>query len=355
MAADDDAGGGRRGLRPTVGPDLLRALDHAYGMRPTTDPPTDLGGSVNLNVAVTDGMTPAVARLYRSSVSAGRLHAIQDARDHLRDRGVPVAETMATRDGPGFLVLDDGRVLEVEAHVRSDAKMDDWPRLLTAMPVLGAVHAAWAPSRFEPSGDGAVAPFANQIASGDALDATRRGVERMRRWPASTAEEDRCAAMAEDLALVVHGAEADLADRLPRQATHGDFWDDNVLFREGRVVLVTDLDFLSVRPRVDDLALVLFYAALFLLEGGRRDVLAALRMLIAAYVAGLDDPLSDIERAALPAAIARQPLWSVGGWVAVLDDEDRARRHAALLRPELELALDITRDLERWREAMMAP
>ena len=44
--------------------------------------------------------------------------------------------------------------------------------------------------------------------------------------------------------------------RADRQLVHGDFWDDNGLFREGRIVLVTDLDFMGVRPRVDDLALI---------------------------------------------------------------------------------------------------
>jgi Ser/Thr protein kinase RdoA (MazF antagonist) len=46
---------------------------------------------------------------------------------------------------------------------------------------------------------------------------------------------------------------------LPRQLAHGDFWDNNVLFRSGRVVSVTDFDFMGVRPRIDDLALTLYH------------------------------------------------------------------------------------------------
>jgi hypothetical protein len=44
---------------------------------------------------------------------------------------------------------------------------------------------------------------------------------------------------------------------------------------------------------------------------------------------GLDDPLTHPERAALPLAMARQPLWAVGRWIALLDDESRARRLAS--------------------------
>jgi hypothetical protein len=62
-------------------------------------------------------------------------------------------------------------------------------------------------------------------------------------------------------------------------------------------------------------------------------------------------PLVAVERAALPVAMARQPLSSIGGWVARLDDEAAARRHAASVGPELAAALRIMTDLERWRDA----
>src|SRR5437763_1115668 len=59
------------------------------------------------------------------------------------------------------------------------------------------------------------------------------------------------------------------------------------------------------------------------------DQLRKLGRLVAAYDSGLAIPLSPSERAALPMAMARQPLWSIGGWVATLDDEAAARRHVA--------------------------
>jgi homoserine kinase type II len=76
------------------------------------------------------------------------------------------------------------------------------------------------------------------------------------------------------------------------------------------------------------------------------------RRLVDAYEAGSDIPLRATERAALPLAIARQPLWSIGGWVASLDDEESARQHAAGVGPAVDWALSLVRDLPRWRAAL---
>jgi hypothetical protein len=85
--------------------------------------------------------------------------------------------------------------------------------------------------------------------------------------------------------------------------------------------------------------------------GGRRLLSAArLRRLVASYDAALETPLSAAERAALPVAMARQPLSSIGGWVARLDDEAAARRHAASVAAELQTAWRIMAELGRWRE-----
>jgi homoserine kinase type II len=76
-----------------------------------------------------------------------------------------------------------------------------------------------------------------------------------------------------------------------------------------------------------------------------------LRRLVRACGSGLAPPLSDAERAALPVAIARQPLWSFVVWIAQLDDERAARAHAAGLQPHVDWALGVLRDLQRWRDA----
>jgi hypothetical protein len=62
-------------------------------------------------------------------------------------------------------------------------------------------------------------------------------------------------------------------------------------------------------------------------------------------------PMSAAERAALPVAMVRQPLSSIGGWVARLDEEAAARRHVASVGPELAAARRIMTNLDRWRDA----
>jgi homoserine kinase type II len=152
---------------------------------------------------------------------------------------------------------------------------------------------------------------------------------------------------------LVAGAERPLTDRLPRQLVHGDFWDNNVFLRSGRVVFVTDFDFMGERARIDDLALTLFFTCMeFFEEPVSDDQLGRLRRLIDAYDAGSERPLTATERAALPLAIARQPLWSIGGWVASLDDEEAARQHAAAASLEVRWALSLMGDVDRWRAAL---
>jgi hypothetical protein len=56
-------------------------------------------------------------------------------------------------------------------------------------------------------------------------------------------------------------------------------------------------------------------------------------------------------RFALPVAMARQPLSSIGGWVARLDDQAVARRHAAGVGPELAAARRLMLGLGRWQDA----
>jgi len=51
--------------------------------------------------------------------------------------------------------------------------------------------------------------------------------------------------------------------------------------------------------------------------------------------------------------MARQPLSSIGGWVARLDDEAAARRHTASVGPELAAARRIMTDLDRWSDAFV--
>jgi homoserine kinase type II len=159
--------------------------------------------------------------------------------------------------------------------------------------------------------------------------------------------------MADELAELVSAGERDVIAALPRQLTHGDFWDNNVLFRDDRIVLVADFDFMGERARIDDLALTLYFADSTF---GHREPddswLARLRRLVDAYDRGLDQPLTALERAALPWAMARQPLWGIGGWVASLDDAQAARDHAAGIVKDVAGALHVVRAIDRWQLAL---
>jgi homoserine kinase type II len=96
----------------------------------------------------------------------------------------------------------------------------------------------------------------------------------------------------------------------------------------------------------------LYFTSLKYAETATSDAqLWRLRRLVDAYDGGLGNRLSSAERAALPLALARQPLWSIGGWVALLDDEQSARQHAAGSVWEVDWALGITAELDRWQTA----
>src|SRR5690349_10692486 len=111
----DDAGNGLRGARATSSPELIEQLRDRYAIEPGDDL-QDLGGSSCLNLQVTVGRIPCVARVYRPYVTAARLEAIQSVRDRLARGGVPSPTLVPTRDGQPWTVID-GRLVEVEEFV----------------------------------------------------------------------------------------------------------------------------------------------------------------------------------------------------------------------------------------------
>jgi Ser/Thr protein kinase RdoA (MazF antagonist) len=344
----DDADGGRRGLRARSGPGLRRALRDHWGLGLSAEA-VDLGGSSSLNLLVGDADRRYVARIHRPHLTPQRLDAIHQARRALLVGGVPCAPPVPTRQGAPWASFE-GRLVEVEAYVDHDAAMDCWQRLSVGLALLAHTHNLLRP--LEVGQEGRRPQFANHLEPVDVTSAVRRGTGRIRGWEPTPAER-RLATVAEELAELITQAEAGLVAGLPRQLVHGDFWDNNVLFRRGRPVLLADFDFMGERARIDDLALTLHCARSDLKsEGGPAKERALLGRLVASYDAGLDLPLSAPERAALPLAMARQPLSSIGGWVARLDDRAAARHHAAGVGSELAAARQIMLELDRWQDTL---
>lgn len=280
-----------------------------------------------------------IVRLYRPTVTAERMADLQYVRTELRRRDVPVP---ALSDQT-FVV--EGRLAEVEKYVEHDGQMNTPSRLLTGMPMLGRLHTLLRELSVSPAGR--TCDFANHIEASDALEGTRRGVRRMRGWGSAwNGLADRALALAE----LVAPRETEVS---PRQLVHGDFWDDNVFFLGERLVAVADFDFLAERPRLDDLALTLYFSDSQFGLVDVADRIDALRPLVEAYDDVLDPPLSAAERLALPWAIARQPLWGFGHWVLTLDDAE-AQGHAAATEQDLDRVIALARD-PRWAEAFVTP
>ena len=341
----DNATEGKRGLRATPSLELFQTLYDHYGIN-VDSKFVDLGGSSNLNLLVYDADRRYVLRVYRPYVTENRLADIQLVRGELSNHGVNCSETLLTFSDQPWLVFGN-RLLEVEHYVESDTKMDSWERVQSGLPVLGMIHTTL--QDIEVSAEAKFPIFANYIESNKVVNKTLQGTQRIRKWNFPRAEQEQLADNAEQLADFVSNAESELITQLPRQLVHGDFWDNNVFFDKGHVVLVTDFDFMGERTRIDDLALTLYFTCLKFSEHPLSDdYIQRLSNMVEAYNDSLDNPLTSLERLALPLAIIRQPLWSIGVWVALLDEEKSARSHAASIGWKIEWALRLVDDIDRW-------
>jgi Ser/Thr protein kinase RdoA (MazF antagonist) len=342
----DDAGGGRRGTRAVVSGDLWEVLAARWGIPRQRG--RDLGGSLNLNLLVHRVDDRLVVRVHRPSVRPARLEDIQAVRDRLDAAGVACSALVPARDGARW-ARAEGRLVEAERFIPHNGAMSTRPRLARGLPILGRIHALLAGAEVSPAGRSV--EFANHIEAGQVLSGTRAGTARIAGWHPAPWEQ-RMASEAERLAELVAAGEADLTGPLPRQLVHGDFWDDNVFFRGQAPVFVAGFSFMAERTRIDDLALTLYYADTDFGLTANRDRIAALRPLVRAYASGLADPLTEQERHALAWAIARQPLWGIGGWVALLDDQDTARAHARATYPAIRRALQLVAGIRTWQAGL---
>jgi len=199
--------------------------------------------------------------------------------------------------------------------------MDTWSRLQAGLPLLGKIHTILCDTETDTVGRQPL--WANHLAAGRVVAEVRRGTARLRGWFEPSWEHNFIVTANEAAVLVAEG-ERDL-QHLPRQLVHGDFWDNNVLFRDERIVLVADLDFMGERPRIDDLALTLYYTNSTFADGRDNPTRRSqLRTLVDAYDRRLGVPLTNRERAAIPLAMARSALCFVA-MIADADSEEVGR------------------------------
>jgi Ser/Thr protein kinase RdoA (MazF antagonist) len=342
----DDAGRGARGLQPRLTSRLAAAVAEVWGVRLANA--QVLGGSTGLNLRADSDSGPVVVRVHRRHVSEARVEALQLAREAAGVAGVPIALPVLGRHGQRHTTADSC-VVDVEQFVESDGTMDTFARIASAMPWLGRLHDGLAEAELPSDADDL--QFANFLAERDIVTKVTAGAARVRSiapWHGAVAHASEALA-----ARLVEASSAGPA--IDSQWCHGDFWDNNVLFRGEQVALVTDFGFMSQRPRIDDLALTLYFTLWGLQAADQPDDRARLAQLVDAYDSGTERVLSGIERRALPLAIARQPLWSIGVWAAELDEGAAVDAHLLGHDVALRLGTSILDDLERWRSAFRAP
>ena len=294
-------------FRAVASPELIEKVTGAYELDWTGES-ADVGGAINLNLALSDTDGPAyVLRVYGAPwVNADRVRFIQALRRHLRDRGLPFPATLETKQGQGVVEVD-GRVAEIERYV-SGTNWDARRQLRSGLSMLGRVHAEMA--RAAELGDEQPPGGWNHVEADQALDWARRAAAVVSSWDDATPVELALAGDLVRLAEVLRPLEAEFAGAARRQLVHGDFWEQNVLFdADGHVAAVLDLDFCGSRPRVDDLAYTLSGTG-SLLRNPAVDVAhwESIQPAVDAYVNAVAPPLSSDERRALPLAIARAVL-----------------------------------------------
>lgn len=324
---------------------VIGAVERDFGLR-SCEVAERFGGNnkTNLRLMIA-GRADVVARVYPPTTSLGRVTAIQQARIALEGGGLPYIGPLPTSWGDTLATLPGDRALELEEFVPGE-DMNSLDEIVMAMPLLGRTHSVLArhPSTYA----GRYAPTANHVPSYAVRALAAQLVARSAGWPKGLRDLAR---RAQDLAESVAAAETRFARR-HEQLVHGDFWNNNVLFVDGRVSAVLDLDFMGFRPRIDDLALTLYYTRSDFL--GPFDQAVRLRWIariVNAYDSGLDEPLTDEERSALPFALARTILYGLRYIAASSDDaavQDRVRGDAS----DVDWSLDLVRSPETWQNAL---
>jgi Ser/Thr protein kinase RdoA (MazF antagonist) len=335
--------------RPKVPAELFSLLNEQYSLQPKGRA-WDLGGSQNLNLKFFHDARAYVARTYRPWISEARISDIQLARAALEAGGVPMPKLLETKDGHRWTRADN-QFVEVEEFVEYDAIMDSWLRIEKSLPWLGRIHTILKPVEANP--EGLITAVSNNIDAEEALQMTLSAVEHVRNKRNVTEDELKIASNAVDLAQRITELEKDFTPQLAKQLVHGDSWDNNVFFKNGNVAAIVDLDFMGLRPRIDDLALTLFYTnSTYRKQSQMSDTrIRKLANLVRAYETGLNENLTDLERQALPLALARGVLAFIA-MAPLIEDEGELRDHIVFRKPDIEWSLDIAKNPARWQKLL---
>jgi homoserine kinase type II len=346
---DTNAGGGLRGSRAELTKDLAELLSDEYGFNKSAGY-ADLDGSSSLNLLVEMNATKYVVRVYRPYVSASRLDDMIRIRKKLNENDIPFSKTYQTMSGQDYITWN-GRLVEAEYYVKNDGVMDNIEKLRHALPIFGKITSLLSGIE-NPSADTGNPLFANHIKFEKIAEMTEKGCVRMQSWNL-TEDEREIIYKSKRLCGQINKAGGKIFANLPKQLAHGDFWDNNVLFDDTKIALITDLDFMGERCRIEDIALTLYFSHISdfckseAMSGERA---AELKELLNIYESGLKMPLSESEKGALPIAIALQALWGIGGWVVLLDDDNSAKNYASGMMWELERCGYIMDNLNEWQD-----
>ena len=347
---DTNAGGGLRGTRATLTADLTNLLSDKYGFDKSTKY-RDIGGSSSLNLHAITKHGQYIARIYRPYVSTTRFNDILRVRRQLIANGLPCSTTLETFTGDEHTYWN-GRIVEVEHYIKHDDIMDKIDRLKYAMPIFGKMTSIL--SNIDNISTDAKNPlFSNHIHFEKIAKMTEKGCRRMLSWNPTEAENE-IIHTSKSLMEKVLQAGSEVFPTLPKQLSHGDFWDNNVLFKNGQVALIADFDFMGERRRIEDISLTLYFAHIS--EGFcqsktfSRERALELKQLLDLYENGLDIKLSEAEKSVVPICIAMQAFWGIGGWVVQLDNDDAARNHAAGMKWELDRCKYVIDNLDEWQD-----
>ncbi len=304
--------------RPTVDdPDVLRlAAEIVPGGRVT-----DLGGYMSLNAR----LEPAglVLRVHRPFVSRRRLLAVQQVRCRLADRGLLVPVPLRWRDSTVFRCGE--RWAELEEYVPHERPEPTSEAFISMFEAMGILHRALA-------GIGLAVPRP--------LVAIYAPPGTLLRWLSTADSAVQHDPEASEIARLVRGLAQTLRSRwiraadLPVQLIHGDLHLRNVCrTSDGRTVYL-DFGFLSLRPRVHELAYSLSWM-IFALDGHTDPQSFAwetIPWLVEKYEATADSRLTQLERQALAPYIAAAPLYhaAIAGFTS--DPAGRLRSERPYLR-----------------------